>query len=158
MAYWMILGLWLLYLALTSNLEPGNLVIGLMLATALTLLLRPQPARLDWRRAPMALLALGRYAAVVIRDAWRSGIGVARILINPELPIAPGIIAVPSGCTSELATALSAHAITLAPGEMVIAIDRDGVMYTHALDTAHSAEFIAQTQALRRHLLSKIFR
>jgi multicomponent Na+:H+ antiporter subunit E len=77
--------------------------------------------------------------------------------LNPKLPIRPGIIAIDSGCSSELGAALSAHALSITPGELVIGIDDEGVMYTHCLDATHSAEYTAQAQAMRRDLLSKIF-
>jgi len=157
MAYWMIVGLWLVYLALTANLEWSNLLLGLLIATGLTRLLQPPRGTIELRRLPAALLALVRYLLVVLLNAVRSGVMVARLVLQPNLPLRQGIIAIPSGCDSELATALSAHAITLAPGEMVIEIGEGGVMYTHALDATHSAEYVAEAQQLRRELLSEIF-
>jgi multicomponent Na+:H+ antiporter subunit E len=156
MAYWMIVGLWLVYLALTANFRLNNLVLGLLIAIGLTLLMRPPHGTFELRRMPVALLALGRYLFVVLVDAVKSGIVAARLVLDPDLPVKPGIIAIPSGCDSELATALSAHAITLAPGEMVIEIGKDGVMYTHALDATRAEEYVQEAQHLRRELLRKI--
>ena len=157
MPIWMVLGLWLVYLALTANLEISNLVLGLLISSGLTLLLQPPRGRVDPRRLPRTIVALGHYVLIVLYDAIKSGIAIARIILDPALPIKPGIIAIPSGCSSELATALSAHAITLAPGEMVIEISEDGVMYTHTLDVTHAADYVAEAQRLRRELLSDIF-
>jgi multicomponent Na+:H+ antiporter subunit E len=158
MAIWMIVGLWLVYLALTANLEPGNVVLGLLVATGLTLLMRPPRGTFELKRLPGAVVALGRYLFVVIVDAIKSGLVAARLVLDPALPVKPGIIAIPSDCDSELATALSAHAITLAPGEMVVEIGRDGTMYAHALDATRAADYVEEAQALRRGLLRKIFR
>jgi multicomponent Na+:H+ antiporter subunit E len=158
MAIWMILGVWLVYLALTSNLELSNLILGLLIATGLTLLLRPPRGTFELRRLPGALVALGRYLFVVFFDAIKSGLVAARLVLDPALPVKPGIIAIPSDCDSELATALSAHAITLAPGEMVVEIGKDGTMYAHALDATRAAEYVEEAQELRRELLRKIFR
>ena len=157
MPYWMVFGLLLVYLALTSNLEFSNLVLGLLIAIGLTLLIRPRRQRIDLRRLPEAVLALGQYILIVIYDAIKSGLAVARIILDPALPVKPGIVAIPSGCKSELATALSAHAITLTPGEMVIEISHEGVMYTHTLDVTHAPEYVADAQRMRRELLGKIF-
>jgi multicomponent Na+:H+ antiporter subunit E len=153
----MIVGLWLVYLALTANLEPSNLILGLLIAVGLTALLRPPRGTFVLRQLPGALLALGRYLFVVARDAIMSGLMAARLVLDPALPVKPGIIPIPSGCDSELATALSAHAITLAPGEMVVEIGEGGVMYTHTLDVTQAAEYVAEAQHLRRDLLRKIF-
>ena len=38
-----------------------------------------------------------------------------------------------------MATALSAHAVSLTPGELVVEIDDEGVMYTHCLDASRAA-------------------
>ena len=157
MPIWMVLGLWLMYLALTANLEISNLVLGLLISSGLTLLMQPPRGRVGLRRLPRATLALGQYAMIVVYDAIKSGVAIARIILDPALPIKPGIIAIPSGCSSELATALSAHSITLAPGEMVIEISEDGVMYTHTLDVTHAADYVANAQRLRRELLGDIF-
>ena len=157
MAYWMIVGLWMVYLALTANFRLNNLVLGLLIAIGLTLLMRPPRGAFELRRLPVALLALGRYLFVVLVDAVKSGIVAARLVLDPDLPVKPGIIAIQSGCDSELATALSAHAITLAPGEMVIEIGKDGVMYTHALDATRAVEYVQEAQQLRRELLRRIF-
>ncbi len=157
MPIWMVLGLWLVYLALTANLEAGNLVLGLLIASGLTLLMQPRRGRIELRRLPRAILALGQYVLILMVDAVKSGLAMARIILDPALPIKPGIIAIPSGCSSELATALSAHSITLAPGEMVIEISDDGVMYTHTMDATHAADYVADAQRLRRELLGDIF-
>jgi multicomponent Na+:H+ antiporter subunit E len=56
-----------------------------------------------------------------------------------------------------MGTALSAHAITLAPGEMVVEMDEKGVMYTSCLDTTNSEKYIEDAQKIRKDLLQKIF-
>jgi multicomponent Na+:H+ antiporter subunit E len=157
MAYWMIVGLWLIYLALTANLKLNNLILGLLIAIGLTLLMRPPRGAFELRRMPTALLAVLRYLFVVLFDAIKSGLVVARLVLDPALPVKPGIVAIPSGCDSELATALSAHAITLAPGEVVIEIGKDGVMYTHTLDATRAVEYVEEAQQMRRELLQDIF-
>ena len=118
-----ILILLVIYLALTGNLQFSNIVLGVLVSTVAALLLRPQPGPTDLRRLPAATWALIRYIAILAVDVVKSGIGVARIVLDPELPIQPGIIAIDSGCNSELGTALSAHALSIAPGELVIGID-----------------------------------
>ena len=134
MQTWMILFLWLMYLGLTANLEPSNLVVGLVIAVTLTAFLHPDKLRIDLRQVPGATWALVRYVVVVAKDVIQGGIQVARLVLDPKLPVKPGVIAIPSGSESEWATALSAHAITLSPGAMVMEIGEHGVMYTHTLD------------------------
>ena len=153
----LIIPVWLLYLALTANLEWSNLIVGFLLAVGIASLLQVQPYSTNWRRLPIALWATIRYIINLIGDLIVSGIQVARIVLDPKLPIQPGIIAIPSDCESDLATALSAHAITLTPGEMVVEIDEKGVMYTHCLDASQASAHVADAQQMRRNLLQKIF-
>jgi multicomponent Na+:H+ antiporter subunit E len=148
---------WLLYLLLTGNWAFNNLVTGLVLAGLVTLMVRPVKRPFSWKRLPDALLATGIYLVRLLWDLLVSGVQVARIVLTPSLPINPGIVAIPSECESDFGVALSAHAITLTPGEMVVEIDDDGIMYTHMLDARNPDKQVAEAQAIRRDLLSRIF-
>lgn len=152
-----ILPFWLLYLALTANVQLSNLVVGLLIAVAVNYLMRPQVPEADWRRLPEALVATVQYVVILARELIVSGIQVARIVLSPSLPIRQGIIAIPSKSESDLATALSAHAITITPGEMVVEIDEENVMYTHVLDVTKAEQHVDAAQQMRRDLLQRIF-
>jgi multicomponent Na+:H+ antiporter subunit E len=150
--------LFLVYLALTGNVTSPNLVMGILVSLGISLLLpRIELPSFSFRRLPGFLWAGLRYFFVVAWDVLRGAYGTALIVLNPKLPLNAGIIAIPSGTKTELGTALSAHAITLSPGEMVVAIDDEGVMYTHCLNVDDSARFVAEAQSLRKNLLSKMF-
>lgn len=150
--------LFIVYLVLTGNLEVPNLAVGILVALGVSLLL-PQgelpPFSLS--RLPVFILAAVGYILVVAWDVIRGAYSTARIVLDPKLPLNPGIITIPSGSRSELGTALSAHAITLSPGEMVVAIDEEGIMYTHCLDVDNSAHFVDKAQSMRKKYLSKMF-
>jgi multicomponent Na+:H+ antiporter subunit E len=150
--------LFIVYLALTGNVQPANLVVGVLVAVGISLL-RPKMnlPLITLKRLPQFLWAGIRYIFVVAGDVIRGGISTARIVLDPNLPLNPGIIAIPSGTRSELGTALSAHSISLSPGEMVVAIDDEGVMYTHCLNVDDSEKMVAKAQKLRKNLLSRMF-
>jgi len=152
------LPLFIVYLALTGNLAPANLVMGVLVSLGVSALLPKMglPA-FSFQRLPGFLWATVRYLFVVASDVVKGGIATARIVLDPKLPLNSGIIAIPSGSRSELGTALSAHAITLSPGEMVVAIDDQGVMYTHCLNVGDSEKMVADAQTLRKNLLSRMF-
>ncbi len=150
--------LFFVYLALTQNLQLSNFVVGVLAALTVSLLLpKGELPPFSLRRIFVFILAGIGYLFVVAWDVIRGGISTARIVLDPKLPLNPGIIAIPSGSKSDLGTALSAHAITLSPGEMVIAIDKDGVMYTHCLNVDDSQRFIDKAQSMRKNLLNKMF-
>lgn len=150
--------LFIVYLALTGNIHPANLAAGALVALGISLLRPNMNLPLMSLKRILQFLWVGmRYLFVVAGDVIRGGISTARIVLDPNLPLNPGIIAIPSGTQSELGTALSAHAITLSPGEMVVAIDDEGVMYTHCLNVENSEKMIAEAQELRKNLLSRMF-
>lgn len=149
--------LWLFYIGVTANVEPLNLIVGVFVAGLITAVIRPPKRDIPWARVPRALWASARYLAVLLVDLTKSGIQVARIVLSPSLPINQGVVAIPADTESEYATALSAHSITLTPGEMVIEIDREGVMYTHMLDVTNADEQVRAAQQRRRDLLQQIF-
>jgi len=144
------------YLALTANLQLSNIVVGLLLSSLILLLLRPATRAVNWRFWPSTTWALLRYLIVLAYDLVVSGIQVARIVLDPALPIQQGNIAIPTNCQSETAQALSAHAITLTPGEMVVEMSEEGVMYTHVLDASHAEENVVEAQQMREQMLQKI--
>jgi len=150
--------LFLVYLVLSGNLTIPNLVVGALVALMVSALLPARDAApMPLKRIPAFVWALLRYVVVVMWDVIKGGITTARIVLSREMPLKPGIIAIPSGSKSELGTALSAHAITLSPGELVVEMDDEGNMYTHCLDVDKSEVYVSEAQSLRRNLLSKMF-
>lgn len=149
--------LFLIYLALTSDVSFPNIVLGLLVSGAVTLLIRPVRRAMPPQRVPVAFLALLEYIFILMVDVIKNGLQVARIVLTPSLPIKPGIIAIPSLCATDMGTALSAHAITVSPGELVVEISEDGIMYTHTLDATESEQKAAEAQKMRVNLLQRIF-
>lgn len=149
--------IFVIYLALTDNIEPSNLVIGLLIGAMISLLIRPKNLSITWRRLPEALWAFLRYLGILMLDLAQSGYQVGRILLSPNLPINPGISTIDTDCQTELSSALSAHSITLTPGELVVEMDDQGMLYVHCLNVEKTAQYAAMAQQMRRDLLSKIF-
>ncbi|MBE0409593.1 MAG: Na+/H+ antiporter subunit E [Anaerolineales bacterium] len=149
--------LWFIYLGLTMNFELNNIVLGGLVAFGVTALIRPKSKKLHIKRLPIALLSSIKYTGILLIDMFLSGVQVAGIVFHPRLPIKPGIIAIPSLSESELSEALSAHAITVTPGEIVIEIDEHGNMYTHCLIATESEKKAEDAQRLRINLLQNIF-
>jgi multicomponent Na+:H+ antiporter subunit E len=145
------------YTALSGNAQWSNLLVGVAIAAGILALLRPQRQSVRWRRLPGAMTALAAYVWLVIRNMVLSGIQTARIVLDPKLPLNPGIVAIPSECDSDLGQALSAHAISLPPGELIIEAGPDGMMYIHSLDVDVTATQAAKAQRIQRRLIKQIF-
>ena len=150
--------IFLIYLAFSGSLTWPNLVIGMLAALLVSVLLpRVSTPVFPLKRLPVFLWSLLRYLFVVIADILKGAVSTARIVLDPRLPINPGIIRIHSGSKTELGSALSAHAISLSPGELVVEMDAKGDLFVHCLDVDNSAEYAAEAQALRRNLLSSMF-
>lgn len=153
---WAILAVTALYLALTGNLAFNNVLVGLVIAAIIAVLLRPARSPVELRRVPRALPALLQYAALLAYDILGSGLDVARIVLDPRLPIKPGILAIPSECETDLGVALASHAISVTPGSSVVGIDHERTLYAHCLDASDAERTIREAQSLRRRVLSRI--
>ena len=87
-------------------------------------------------------------------DSQRPASGASRA--TARLDIQQGIIAIPDQTDQEWITTVSAEAITLTPGELVVEIGSDGTLYTHTLDVKVTLNESAQSQADRVHQLEEI--
>ncbi len=156
----------LAWVALTGLLSLESYLVGLLLGFIILSLLFPemkarslQHLRL-WDRTSAAV----QYTLVLFRDIYLSALDVARRVIDPDLPVKPGIIAVPtnyvpppdSASLGDIVAAVSAHGITITPGELVVGFDGNGIMYVHCLDVEASAANAADNQARRLALLRRI--
>lgn len=68
----------------------------------------------------------------LIGEIVKSNIDVAKIIIRRKMPISPMVIEIKSNQETELGQVIFANSITLTPGTVTIAIDRD-IMVVHAL-------------------------
>lgn len=145
------------YLGITVNLEILNILAGLLIATGVAFLLPSEKKTLRWKELPQIIIAGIRYIAILAFDLMKSGFQVAGIVLSPNIKIQQGIGAIHTEVESDVGVALSAHAITLTPGELVVEIDDTDHFYMHCLDATKSAEYAQEAQEMRRDLLDKIF-
>ncbi len=145
------------YLALSADVSPANLIIGLLIAGGILAAVRPGRAVIHWRRLPGSLAAVFIYTVRLLYNMFRSGIQMARIILDPKLPLKSGIVAIDSGCESDLGQALSAHATSLPPGELFIEGDANGTLFIHTLDVETTLEQAGAAQKIQRTLINKIF-
>jgi len=75
------------------------------------------------------------YLPVFLWQCLRANIDVAWRVLNPRLPIRPGIVRVHTELKSDAGLTLLANSITLTPGTMTVDVDRDeGILYVHCID------------------------
>lgn len=145
----------LFWMILIGRVEPASFIIGYGLALATAFLVRPD-LKVNPVRLPGQIVALVIYTVVLFRDIVLSSIDVTRRVLSPNMPLKQGIIAVPTQDDDELTAALSGHAITITPGELVVSFDDQRTMYVHCLDIDDSGPRLESDQTKRLGLLKRI--
>lgn len=145
----------LCWMLLTGRLTPGAFAIGYLMGMLVLLVIPVHLPPLRWGRLPGQLMATGLYGVVMFRDITLSSIDVARRVLSPRMRLQPGIIAVRTQDPQkrEVVAGLSAHNITITPGELVVEFDGSETMYVHCLDAASSGKTADQVQARRLRLI-----
>ena len=145
-----LLGLWLL---LTNSVEPGQIILGLILAVAIPLWLRSALAAHLPIRKPLLLLA---YVALVLRDIVVANFVVAKQVLGPNNVLQPHFIDIPLTVTHPTAISLFASTITLTPGTVSCELSQDGrSLRVHALHTPDpEAEIAAMKNRYEQRLIN----
>jgi len=139
-------GLATLWVALSGKLDPVHLGFGaasVMLTAWMTRDLRVADA-LTMRRRLVGRVRLGaalRYPGWLLKEIALANVQIAKLILDPRLPIDPVVVRFDSRLASSLAQVLLANSITLTPGTFTIDV-RDGVFTVHAL-TAEGASATA---------------
>lgn len=146
------------WMGITNNVSVGSFVVGYGLSLGLLFLRRPQLARVDWKQLPDQLLAAIVYIVILFRDILLSGVDVARRVLSRDMQLRPGIVVISTQDEkrSKLIAALSADVITLTPGELVVELEDDHLMYIHCLDVQTTAASAETAQARRLELFNRI--
>ena len=75
------------------------------------------------------------YVPVFLWECFKANIDVALRVLNPNLPINPGIVKVKTNLKSETGLTFLANSITLTPGTLTVDIDpENSVLYVHWID------------------------
>lgn len=100
------------------------------------------------------------YVFVFIEECVKANIDVALRVLNPELPINPGIVKVKTILNTETALTFLANSITLTPGTLCVDIDgEEGFLYIHWIDVKTKDVEEASKIIVKRfeNILKKVF-
>jgi multicomponent Na+:H+ antiporter subunit E len=142
------------WVILTSQVSVWSFGIGYVISFAIALLLsrsRETPLNINPAKLPGQIGATIIYTALLARDILLAGIDVSLRVLGVR-PLNPGIVAVPTQDEKErdIIGGLSAHGITITPGELVVDFSEDGeTMYVHMLDVDSFEPELAPDQARR---------
>jgi multicomponent Na+:H+ antiporter subunit E len=135
----------LFWLVLSGHYTPLYIGLGLLSAAVVTWLNRRDEIVSDVVRALPGLL---RYSAWLLWQIVQSNLQVARLVLDPRLPIDPQVVRVRTGMRQDLAVATLANSITLTPGTVTVEIEGDELV-VHALTPATAAAVAAGEMARR---------
>ncbi|MEH0931733.1 Na+/H+ antiporter subunit E [Micromonospora sp. CPCC 205558] len=138
----------LVWILLWGDITWANLVGGLLVGAAV-LVFFPLPAvSFGGRLRPRALLA---FAGRFVIELVSASLHIARIAVQPGYRPRGAIIGVRLRVPTDLSLALTAEAVSLVPGTLILEVDRDaGTLYLHVLDTHGPADL----DVAREHTLA----
>jgi multicomponent Na+:H+ antiporter subunit E len=87
----------------------------------------------EFKATPKAFLYTFVYLLVFAVELIKSNLDVAARVINPKLPINPGIVEVKTRLTSPMGRMILANSITLTPGTLTVDIQEDR-LFIHWID------------------------
>lgn len=97
------------------------------------------------------------FVTLFIPDAIRSSIDLAKRIIVPVIPMAPGIIAIPLRLSGPIEALTLNNHIVLTPGQFIVDIDEaNGMIYLHALDARNPEQIRQEVLDLQRKTSERI--
>jgi len=131
---WLIL--FLVWLGFTTTFAFAEVVTGVLLSFVVAIFSYKSFTQAGLKSfSPKRLLYMVQYFFVFMIALIKANFDVARIVINPKLPINPGIVEVDSKLTSPFAKMILANSITLTPGTLTVDII-DNKFFIHWLYVA----------------------
>lgn len=135
----------LFWIVLSGKFDALHLIPGIAAAAgaarvAVRLLALPPAAApgAEIARLPRKIPGLLRYGVWLAGQVLRSAARVARLVLDPRLPVAPELVRIEDRLPHPLSRLALAHSITLTPGTVTLDADERGLTI-HALDTDSAA-------------------
>ena len=139
--------LMLFWVLLNRSIALDTLAVGVLAAFLITLFFRRSLACIaEFRFTPRAFLAAIQFLVYFFKEMIKSNIRLATIVLDPVLPIDPGIVKVRTKLKSPMARLLLANSITLTPGTLTLELDGEW-LYIHWV-TVDSTDIEAATESI----------
>lgn len=116
--------LMIFWIMLDGSLAPDVLIVGAV-ASALVVLLHRDGLQFltEARFTPQAAAAAIGYVVFFLKELVKSNLHIAAVVLDPSLPVHPGIVKVRTRLRSRTARLLLANSITLTPGTLTVEIE-----------------------------------
>ena len=127
----------MLFWILLTSLDFQEIIAGVITSLLIVLLtLKMEPVLGDIKLNPKSIIYSIIYLFVFMRELVISNIDVAKRVIDPKLPIKPGIVKVKTKLKSKIGKTILANSITITPGTMTTEINGE-YLYIHWIETTH---------------------
>ncbi|MCK5536524.1 MAG: Na+/H+ antiporter subunit E [Bacteroidales bacterium] len=151
--------LFIIWLAMTSTLAIQEVVTGLIVSMIIAVFSYKHFTEKGLSRfKPIKVVYMIQYLFVFLWELIKANLDVAVRVINPHLPINPGIVSIKTELKSSTAKMILANSITLTPGTLSVDLI-DDTLYVHWLVITESDPAL-RTKAISGQfepLLKKIF-
>ena len=87
-------------------------------------------------------LRMFSYLAWLAKEVMRSGIDVARVVLDPRLPISPRVVEIKASAEHPVDLVIFGNSITLTPGTLTLDVHR-GVIKVHSLTQAGADDLLS---------------
>jgi multicomponent Na+:H+ antiporter subunit E len=131
--------LFVLWLSLSATFDVAHLVAGAAVAGLVAWLnpALPHVQRLSW--IPVLL-----YQPWLFGRVLRSGLHVSRLILDPSLPISPGLVQHRTRLKGDGELVVLGNSITLTPGTITVEV-APGELLVHAIDKPSTADLLSGT-------------
>ncbi len=145
-SFLLLLAAWLLW---SGHTEPTLLVFG-VLSSAIAVALALRMDVVDHEGQPFGRLGVRPlfYLPWLLWQIAKANLAVARIILDPRLPIRPRLVRIRASQKTDLGLAIHANSITLTPGTLSLDV-RQRTILVHAL-TREAAEELEAGEMNRR--------
>lgn len=145
---YLVVGFTVLWLLLSNSLSWQVILVGVGVSVVLTIVYAGARYAMLGKMTPSAAVirAFVQYIPVFLRELIKSNLDVAFRVINPSLPIKPGIVEVKTKLKSPIGRLVLANSITLTPGTLTVET-KDDSLFIHWIDVS-SPDIEAATQEI----------
>ncbi len=126
--------LFLIWLGFTTSLATSELITGAVISLIITSFVYKTFTDYGMKFfSPMRVAYIIQYLIVFLIALIKANLDVARRVVDPKLPINPGIVKYDTKLKSRTAKVILANSITLTPGTLTVDII-DDALYIHWID------------------------
>lgn len=151
--------LMLFWIMLDGSVAPDVLIVGAIACALVALLYRDGlPIVTEARFTRRAAVAAIGYFFYFLKELVKANLHVAAVVLDPSLPVHPGIVKVHTGLKSRMARLLLANSITLTPGTLTVEIEGEWIwVHWVTMEADDPEEATRQIAAGFEHYLEAIY-